>query len=39
MTAEQLFQDPGLGRCELLRGEIVNMWPGFQIAVRNIFPA
>jgi len=26
-TAEQLFQEPGLGRCELLRGEIVFMSP------------
>ncbi len=27
MTAEQLFQQPGLGRCELLKGEIVFMSP------------
>ncbi|MBU4400222.1 MAG: Uma2 family endonuclease [Planctomycetes bacterium] len=26
-TAEQLFQHPGLGRCELLRGELVLMSP------------
>lgn len=26
-TAEQLFQNPGLGRCELLRGELVLMSP------------
>jgi Uma2 family endonuclease len=26
-TAEQLFQAPELGRCELLRGELVMMWP------------
>ena len=26
-TAEQLFQEPGLGRCELLRGELVLMSP------------
>jgi hypothetical protein len=29
-TSEQLFQDPGLGRCKLLEG--------FQIEVRKIFP-
>jgi len=27
MTAEQLLQEPGLGRCELLRGELVFMSP------------
>jgi Uma2 family endonuclease len=27
MTAEQLFQAPDLGRCELLRGELVMMSP------------
>ena len=27
MTAEQLLQTPGLGRCELLRGELVLMSP------------
>jgi Uma2 family endonuclease len=26
-TVEQLFQEPGLGRCELLRGEVVFMSP------------
>jgi len=26
-TAEQLFREPGLGRCELLRGELVLMSP------------
>ncbi len=26
-TAERLFQEPGLGRCELLRGELVLMSP------------
>ena len=26
-TAEQLLQEPGLGRCELLRGEVVFMSP------------
>jgi len=30
-TAEQLFDMPGLGRCELVRGEIVQMSPaGFE---------
>jgi Uma2 family endonuclease len=30
-TAEQLFETPGLGRCELIRGELVVMSPaGFE---------
>ena len=27
MTAEQLFNAPDMGRCELLRGELVMMSP------------
>jgi Uma2 family endonuclease len=27
MTAEELFQAPGLGRCELVRGELIMMSP------------
>ena len=31
MTAEQLLQSPGLGRCELIQGELVMMSPsGFE---------
>lgn len=30
-TAEQLFETPGLGRCELIRGELMMMSPaGFE---------
>ncbi len=27
MTADQLFEAPGLGRCELIRGELIHMSP------------
>ena len=31
MTAGELFQTPGLGRCELVRGELIQMTPaGFE---------
>lgn len=31
MTADELLHAPGLGRCELIQGELVMMWPsGFE---------
>jgi hypothetical protein len=37
VTAEQLLSAPGLGRCELVRGELIMMSPGFSLPVAEIF--
>jgi len=36
-TAEQLLRAGDIGRCELIRGELRMMIPGFELNVRDMF--